>query len=89
MATALQHLSKSTLLAQENGLEHVVIDIDLSTLTASACGCFRSVRRTASSIQHQRIELPGSGAAVVKAMNDDEALDALAADGRLIKSHLW
>ena len=71
---------------KENGLEHVVIDI-------TTCPPSRPLLAAAFAQFGERSPLFNTcgqsyralGAAVVKAMNDDEALDALAADGRLIK----
>ena len=71
---------------KENGLEHVVIDI-------TTCPPSRPLLEAAFAQFGERRPLFNTsgqsyralGAAVVKAMNDDEALDALAADGRLIK----
>ena len=71
---------------KENGLEHVVIDITTCPpsrpLLAAAFAQFGE-RRPLFNTSGQSYR--ALGAAVVKAMNDDEALDALAADGRLIK----
>ena len=77
---------KSLSWLKENGLEHVVIDITTCPpsrpLLAAAFAQFGE-RRPLFNTSGQSYR--ALGAAVVKAMNDDEALDALAADGRLIK----
>ena len=71
---------------KENGIEHVVMDITTSPpsrpLLAAAFEQFGE-RRSLFNTSGQSYR--ALGAAVVKALNDDEALDALAADGRLIK----
>ena len=71
---------------KDNVLEHVVIDITTCPpsrpLLAAAFAQFGE-RRPLFNTSGQSYR--ALGAAVVKAMNDDEALDALAADGRLIK----
>ena len=71
---------------KENHLDHVVIDITTSPpsrpLLEAAVAQFGERRPLFNTSGQSYREL---GAAAVKAMNDDESLDALAADGRLIK----
>ena len=71
---------------KESGLEHAVIDITAEPPSrqtlAKAMEQFGD-RRPLFNTSGQSYR--ALGAAVVKAMTDDEALDALAADGRLIK----
>ena len=73
-------------LDRRHRLEHGVIDITTCPpsrpLLAAAFAQFGE-RRPLFNTSGQSYR--ALGAAVVKAMNDDEALDALAADGRLIK----
>ena len=71
---------------KESGLEHTVIDITVdppSRETLSTAMEQFGDRRPLFNTSGQSYR--ALGAAVVKAMSDDEALDALAADGRLIK----
>ena len=71
---------------KENGIDHVVIDIVSSPPSrdqlALALNHFgeRKVLFNTSGQSYRAL-----GASVVKSMSDDEALDALAADGKLIK----
>ena len=71
---------------KESGLEYTVIDITVDPPSrptlANAKQQFGD-RRPLFNTSGQSYR--ALGAAVVKAMTDDEALDALAADGRLIK----
>ena len=71
---------------KENSLEHVVIDITIDPpsrpLLEAAFEQFGD-RRSLFNTSGQSYR--ALGAAAIKAMNDEEALDALAADGRLIK----
>ena len=71
---------------KESGLKHTVIDITANPPSrqtlAKAMEQFGD-RRPLFNTSGQSYR--ALGAAVVKAMSDDEALDALAADGRLIK----
>ncbi|QNJ29603.1 arsenate reductase family protein [Synechococcus sp. A15-24] len=70
----------------DHGLDHTVIDITADPpsreILASAMEQFGD-RRPLFNTSGQSYR--ALGAVVVKAMSDDEALDALAADGRLIK----
>ena len=71
---------------KDNHIDHVVIEITTDppsrSLLAAAMEQFQG-RRPLFNTSGQSYR--ALGAAVVKAMSDDEALDALAADGRLIK----
>ena len=77
---------KSLSWLKENDIDHVVIDITADppcrSLLAAAMEQFEGLRPLFNTSGQSYRAL---GAAVVKAMSDDEALDALAADGRLIK----
>ena len=71
---------------ESNGFEHCVIDITQTPPTrselATAAAYFGDRKPLFNTSGKSYREL---GSAVVKAMSDDEALDALAKDGRLIK----
>ncbi len=71
---------------EENNLEYVLVDIIESPPTKELLSeAFKQLETRNKLFNTSGISYRQLGSAVVKAMSDDEALDALHSDGKLIK----